>query len=71
MSNLNTKPNIDNPDEFYAELLTAHENLTDDESLAFNARLVLILANQIGDRGIIAKALALAGNPSGGQHSGQ
>ncbi len=57
---LNTTPNISDPDGFYAELLNAHEGLSDDESIAFNARLILILANHIGDRAVLTEALAAA-----------
>ena len=57
---LNTAPNIPDPDGFYAELLGAHEGLSDDDSMALNARLVLILANHIGDRAILSEALAAA-----------
>lgn len=60
MSNLTLTPNIDGADDFYAELLDAHEGLTKDESDAFNARLILILANHIGDREVLAAALAAA-----------
>lgn len=57
---LTLEPNIPDPDGFYAELLAAHEGLDRDESEAFNARLVLILANHIGDRETIRAALAAA-----------
>lgn len=55
-----TDPNIPDPDGFYAELLEAHEGLSDDDSTAFNARLILILANHIGDRAVLTTALAVA-----------
>ena len=57
---LNTNPNIPDPDGFYAELLDAHEDLSDEESAAFNARLILIMANHIGDRAVLTAALAAA-----------
>ncbi|MCR9107350.1 DUF2783 domain-containing protein [Marivita sp. XM-24bin2] len=57
---LNTDPNIPDPDDFYAELLAAHEGLSDDDSIALNARLILILANHIGDRAVLTEALAAA-----------
>ncbi len=57
---LNTNANIANPDEFYAELLEAHEGLSDDESASLNARLVLLLANHIGDRNILSEAISAA-----------
>lgn len=55
-----TDPNISDPDGFYAELLGAHDGLSDDDSMALNARLVLILANHIGNRDVLTKALAAA-----------
>ena len=57
---LNTGPNIPDPDGFYAELIAAHEGLSDDESVALNARLILLLANHIGDRAVLGEALAEA-----------
>jgi hypothetical protein len=53
-------PNIQDPDGFYDELLQAHEGLGDDESQAYNARLILTLANQIGDRDVLRAALEAA-----------
>lgn len=53
-------PNIAGADDFYADLLAAHEGLSKEESDALNARLVLILANHIGDRSLLAQALAAA-----------
>lgn len=60
MSPLNTAPNIVDPDGFLADLLAAHEGLTKAESDALNARLVLVLANHIGDRNVLAEALQAA-----------
>ncbi len=59
-SSLNTDPNIKDPDGFYAELIDAHEGLSDEDSTAFNARLVLLLANHIGDRAVLRDALRAA-----------
>ena len=44
-------------DAFYEALLESHSGLSDTESDALNARLVLILANQIGDLNILRAAL--------------
>lgn len=55
-----TDPNITQPDEFYQALLDAHARLSDDESAALNARLVLLLANQIGDLELLKEAIAAA-----------
>lgn len=52
--------NLSNPDESYARLIALHDGLTEAESHALNARLVLILMNQVGDAAIIAEALDLA-----------
>ena len=53
-------PSLTRPDEFYEALIKAHEGLSDDESAALNARLILVLANQIGDCALLAKAIAVA-----------
>ena len=60
MPDLITTANIANPDDFYAELLATHEGLSKAESDALNARLILILANHIGDREVISEALVAA-----------
>jgi hypothetical protein len=61
MKNLNLSANTSDPDGFYSELLVAHEGLSKEQSDAFNARLILILANQIGDRATLSEALNVAG----------
>lgn len=60
MADLNLAPNIPDQDGFYAELIDTHEGLSDAESAALNARLILILANHIGDRGVLKQALTAA-----------
>jgi hypothetical protein len=57
---LNLNANITDPDGFYDELLGAHEGLSKEESDALNARLILVLANHVGDRKILRAALAAA-----------
>jgi hypothetical protein len=47
-------------DDFYEALIRAHEGLSDAESHRLNTRLVLILANHIGDLTVLQEALALA-----------
>jgi hypothetical protein len=44
-------------DIFYAALLKAHEGLSAEDSARLNARLVLILANQVGDLATLQAAL--------------
>jgi len=57
---LNTTPNLESPDDFYEALLEAHEGLSTEESHAFNARLVLVLANHIGSLAVLRQALEVA-----------
>lgn len=59
-----TAPNLTRPDDSYAALIAAHEGLSEAESHALNARLILILMNQIGDHAILAEALRLARDPA-------
>lgn len=57
---LNTDPNIPDPDGFYDALIQAHDGLSPQESAAFNARLIMILANQVGDMPVLRAALQAA-----------
>ncbi|RVT81670.1 DUF2783 domain-containing protein [Rhodobacteraceae bacterium CCMM004] len=57
MADLILEPNLGSPDDFYADLIAAHDGLSDDQSEAFNNRLILVLANHIGDRAILRQAL--------------
>ena len=57
---LTTAPNIDAPDDFYEALIEAHQGLSTHESHAFNARLVLVLANHIGSLPVLREAFAAA-----------
>ena len=57
---LKTTPNIPDADGFYAELLELHEGRDLDESAAINARLILLLANHIGDREVLRDAMKAA-----------
>ncbi len=66
MSHLNTSANIAKPDDFYEELLVLHEGRSEKESEALNAKLVLILANHIGNRDVLTQAMELAASTQGG-----
>jgi hypothetical protein len=58
---LNTEWNLGAAgDEIYAELTDAHADLTETESRRLDLRLILLLANQIGDEVTIREALRLA-----------
>ena len=65
MTALNTAPNIDHPDDFYAALIDVHEGLSKEQSDALNARLVLILSNHIGDMQVLKESLTLAADTAG------
>ncbi len=60
MSALPTENRFADPDAAYAAIVDAHEGLSEAESAAFDARLVLILANVIGDLAILRAAIEAA-----------
>ena len=51
---------IADPDRFYELFLDAHRGLSADASAALNARLILLLANQVGDDRVLAECVAAA-----------
>lgn len=60
MTMLITDPNLSAPDDFYEALIDAHRDLSPPESHALNARLVLLLANHVGDLTVLLQALTAA-----------
>jgi hypothetical protein len=56
---LETDANIVDPDGFYEELIDSQRDMSDEEAL-MNCKLVLILANHIGDRAVLREALRRA-----------
>ncbi len=60
MSKLNTEPRIADPDGLYEAILAAHRDLDEAESRKLDAKLILLLANHIGDAGTVREALAIA-----------
>ena len=60
MSTLNLENNFASPDDFYELLIDAHRELTEEQSALLNAKLILLLANQVGDLDVLKAALALA-----------
>jgi len=71
MATLNTKSNFAETgkryfrafspgDDFYEALIDAHRDLSDEQSALLNARLILLLANHIGDLGVLREALKIA-----------
>ena len=57
---LNLAPNITDADGFYEELVQAQRDLSPEQGQLMLAKLVLILANQLGDRAALSQAIALA-----------
>lgn len=53
-------PNIATPDDFYEKLIETHRGLTDEQSRDVNCKLVLLLANHIGDTAVLEQALTVA-----------
>ena len=60
MAALNTEPNLAAPDDFYEALIGMHRGLTDAQSALVNAKLILLLANHIGDADVLRSAMAEA-----------
>ena len=60
MSTLITAPNMANPDDFYEALIDMHRDLNETQSQAVNARLILLLANHIGDMQVLREAMTHA-----------
>ena len=60
MAKLSTASQFADPDAAYRALLEARRNLSDEEAAKLDSRLVLILANHIGDPDVLREAIALA-----------
>ncbi|MGD9800103.1 MAG: DUF2783 domain-containing protein [Parvularculaceae bacterium] len=60
MARLNTEPNIADADGVYQKLIDAHQGLTEADSMALNARLILILINHVGDKAVVSEAIDIA-----------
>ncbi|HXH46515.1 MAG TPA: DUF2783 domain-containing protein [Bradyrhizobium sp.] len=57
---LSTTSNFARPDDAFRSVVEAHRGLTEEQSADFDAALVLILANHIGDIDVLHEAIALA-----------
>ena len=60
MATLNTEPNLAAPDDFYEDLIGLHRDLTEAQSALVNAKLILLLANHVGDPDVLREAMAAA-----------
>ena len=59
---MKTELNLQDADGFYEELLNAHEVLSGEQSEQFNMRLILLLANQVGDSSVLRDCIESAKN---------
>ena len=57
-------PNIPDPDGFYKELMDSQREMDEALAAAMNARLVLLLANHVGDRAVLSEAIRVAAGKS-------
>lgn len=55
-----TTPNWQDADTFYEQLLDAQADLSPEQIQAFSARLILLLANQVGNGQVLADCIAAA-----------
>ena len=52
--------NFESPDDFYAVLVNAHDGLSDDESRRLNDKIILLLANAIGNKDLLEEIILTA-----------
>ena len=55
-----TEQNIESSDDFYEVLVNAHDGLSDDESRRLNAKIILLLANAIGNKDLLEEIILTA-----------
>jgi hypothetical protein len=60
MSTLQETLNLAAPDQFYSELIALHRGLTEEQSRLLNAKLILLLANHVGDIDVLRQAMQAA-----------
>lgn len=60
MNGLILEPNLARVDDVYQWLMEAHAGCSESESMRLNARLVLLLANHVGNPHVIREAIACA-----------
>jgi hypothetical protein len=59
---MKTELNLQDADGFYEQLMNAHEGLSSDQSEQLNMRLILLLANQVGDASVLRDCIESAKN---------
>ena len=65
---LKTELGLDAPDDVYQALVELHRGLDDEQARLVDAKLILLLANHVGDRQILAEAIAKAREPLAAPH---
>jgi len=60
MSKMITTPQLQDPDLLYEQLLDAQQDMTPEQVQDFSARLILLLANQIGDAAVLGECIQAA-----------
>ncbi len=60
IQHLNVQPALKRPDDFYNALVDMHRELSEEQSQLDNAKLILLLANHIGDEATLEEALKIA-----------
>ena len=60
MARLKIDPNLAAPDDFYAALIELHRGLSEQQSELVNAKLILLLANHVGDMEAVREAMQRA-----------
>ena len=63
---LDLSPRLADPDRLFATLVAAHDGLDPDASRRLDAALILLLANHIGDDGVVLDAIRLAQSAEAG-----
>jgi len=61
---MHTELRIDDPDGFYERLIELHANRSAEDSLLVNAKLILMMANEIGDQAVLEEMLRSLENDS-------
>jgi hypothetical protein len=69
---MKTSLNLQDADAFYEQLLDAHRGLSREASELLNARLILLMANQLGNTALLSDCIeaarAVASSPNAGSN---
>ena len=62
------RSNLASPDAFYEALIDMHRDLSERQSEIVNAKLILVLANHIGDSEVLGQAMKIARGDANSPH---